>query len=290
MAFCFKKKESASKAVRRLCCNRIDPALEMLDRRNRLDATHCVRKEIKKLRSILRLFRSKLGRQYRRNNDDLREAAACLTAARDAHVVLNALGQLRSRFKNKMPRALFARLKAALKRNCAAELETVERRFRMVERTLNRVRRRIEKLDVGGKVWPAIAPGLAKGYRRGRDEFHVVHDGASAEHFHQWRKRVKELSLQLRLLRPVWPEELNVETAELEKLADLLGEDHDLFMLQQFVAQSGTLEEVALLNDLIASRQRKLRRMALRLGGRFYAEKPRLFCRRLQRYWKAWQG
>ena len=58
MPFRFKRKESVTKAVRRLCCERIDDVMGMLDKGEHFDAVHDVRKEIKKLRAILRLARS----------------------------------------------------------------------------------------------------------------------------------------------------------------------------------------------------------------------------------------
>jgi len=104
MPFHFKKKESVAKAARRLCCERIDDALENLKDRDRLKSVHEVRKEIKKLRAILRLVRGEIGKNfYRKSNDLFRKVAVFLTAIRDSHVKLNAFEALTRHFKH-LPR------------------------------------------------------------------------------------------------------------------------------------------------------------------------------------------
>jgi hypothetical protein len=57
MPFRFKKRESVAKAVRRLCCERLDDALETLEKGAKFEAVHGVRKEIKKLRAVLNIRR-----------------------------------------------------------------------------------------------------------------------------------------------------------------------------------------------------------------------------------------
>ena len=53
LPFHFKQKETVAEAVRRLCCRRIDEALEALKASDPLNSVHKVRKEIKNLRAVL---------------------------------------------------------------------------------------------------------------------------------------------------------------------------------------------------------------------------------------------
>ena len=55
------------------------------------------------------------------------------------------------------------------------------------------------------------------------------------ELLHGWRKRVKDLSYQVSLLRPMAREEIDARAAELDNLSEHLGDDHDLAMLQQTI-------------------------------------------------------
>ena len=66
MAFCFKRKESVAKATRRLGRDRMEHALECLKECDRAKAIHCARKDIKKMRAVLRLVRTEIQKRRRR--------------------------------------------------------------------------------------------------------------------------------------------------------------------------------------------------------------------------------
>jgi len=94
----------------------------------------------------------------------------------------------------------------------------------------------------------------------------------------------------LRLICPARPKKIRAEAEALEKLGDLLGDDHDLVMLRQFVMDKlSHAPNVKLFERLISSRQKELRSEALKLGTRFYPRKPGGFCRRIGRDWKSWK-
>jgi hypothetical protein len=81
--------------------------------------------------------------------------------------------------------------------------------------------------------------------------------------------------------------------AELKRLGQFLGDDHDLALLTEpdaiklFTKQAD--EETEALKALANQRQRQLRAQALALGARFYDERPSVFCKRLEQYWKRWR-
>ena len=115
----------------------------------------------------------------------------------------------------------------------------------------------------------------------------------------------------MRLLRPLWPKVIKEVAGELDKLADLLGDDHDLTILHdKFSSQQvpggpepATQEasgsrggfwiedpaEFTILGGLITARRATIQRQALEIGHRIYQEKPGAFVRRFEGYWKAWR-
>src|SRR5581483_1114457 len=99
-----------------------------------------------------------------------------------------------------------------------------------------------------------------------------------AENFHEWRKRVKNLLYHVELLEPLWPEQMCALARDLDALAELLGDDHDLHMLRQTaIKRSVNVDfeaESAELFSLIDPRQDELRTKALKLGKRIFREKP----------------
>ena len=83
MAFHFKKRESPTKAVRRLGRERIGKALDHLRKCDRLEAIHNVRKEVKKVRAVLGLVREATGGDTARKSvKNLRAAGRLLRDAR----------------------------------------------------------------------------------------------------------------------------------------------------------------------------------------------------------------
>jgi CHAD domain-containing protein len=289
MPFRFKKKESVAKAVRRLCGERLEDALETLEKTARFKAVHGVRKEIKKLRSVLRLTRGEIGKKtYRKHNQALRKAADLLTAFRDAQVKLSAFDDLSNHFKGKLP--LQSEIKNALRDNCRAEEKKLSVAIAPLKAILSESKEELDSLKLKTKGWRAIGPGLKKVYGRGQAAFETIGGEPSDHNFHEWRKRVKDLGYHLSLLYPARPRKLRARTGKLEKLGDLLGDDHDLFMLREFVMKKfPRMHGINTFEGMIAARQKELRSAAVKLGGRFYCEKPNRFSRRIGDYWKSWR-
>jgi hypothetical protein len=91
------------------------------------------------------------------------------------------------------------------------------------------------------------------------------------------------------LLSPVCGPAVGGQAKDLHRLADLLGDDHDLGVLRERLT-SGRLHvgaDVDGIVGLIEHRQAELQAQALVLGGRVYAEKPAVFVRRMRRAWDA---
>ncbi len=291
MPFHFKRKESVKKAVRRLCCERLTDAIEPLNRSARFESVHDVRKEIKKLRAVLRLVRGGIGKDaYHGHTNALRDAADRLTALRDAEVKLSAFDDLVKQSKqNGRP---FLKIKSALRKNCRTEEDRVFKGHSIasVKEILCHEKQQFDHIKIKSNGWKAIRPGLKKVYGRGREAFEAAGRDPSPENFHQWRKRVKDLGHQLRLLGRVRPRKIHACTNDLDKLGELLGDDHDLFMLEQFITDKfGRASGANGFRKLISARREELRSAALKLGRRFYPKKPGRFAGGIGRDWKKWR-
>ena len=295
MAFHFKKKESPTKAVRRLGRERIGKALDQLQKCDRLEAIHSVRKEVKKVRAVLGLIREKTGgNTYRKGVKTLRAAGRLLRDARDAHVRPRTLERLMTHFRDRLAASSFSGIKKILRQSCQAETREFLKggAVARVDRMLQKFNRRAGDLKVRAEGWGAIRLGLGESYRQGQKSLAVARKEPSPENLHQWRKHVQDLWHQLRLLCPVHPKELRGMTDTLKQLSQYLGDDHDLVMLWQFETRrcarwhAGEVELMRQLNEL---RRKELQTEAFRLGARFYREKPSAFCRRLENYWRAWK-
>jgi len=280
MPFRFKKSESPAKAVRRVYRERVDAALECLHESRRPASIHGARKEIKKLRALFRLVRGEIkGGTYRKGVKKLRAAADCLAAARDARVMLKAFEHLAGK---KLPD--FSHIERALKKHARREARLFRKHdsVTVAERLLRQANRRVARFKIQRTGWRAIEPGLRQSYQRGRDFCRQVKAQPLPEHFHDWRKQVKDLWYYFCLLQPVCPAVTPAAIKNLEKLGEQLGEDHDLFLLEEFIQKNCPAhDESVALNKLIATRQRKLRSAARRLGTQIYAETSSQFCHRM---------
>ena len=297
MAFRFKKKESVAEAIPRLGLKRVENALACLEDCARAGAIHSARKEIKKVRAVVRLVRTGIGKKdFRRVIGSLREAAKPLAGPRDAWVHVTTLQKLKRHFKGQFAPGALCHIRAAMNRVSAGEMQrfTTEKSAEAVGRVLRRVGKEVARLRVKAKGWAALRPGVRKAYAEGRRAYRVALRDSAAENFHEWRKRAKDLWYQVTLLQPAWPEQMDAMAGELETLGECLGDDHDLVMLRIAIREDGRdkipARELRMLDGLLDERQAELRATALALGARFYAEKSSAFCGRLAGYWKTWRG
>jgi CHAD domain-containing protein len=286
--------EGVDEGVRRVAHGRVDAAIEELRRESGADvagAVHGARKDLKKLRSLLRLVRADLGKKrYRAENARYRDAARLLSGPRDAEVKLETLTGLRERYPEEMPAT--ARLERALEdereRLAGADAADLERRLEQAAEAIAAGGAEIDDWELEGSGFELLRAGVERSYRRGRDDFRALGDDPADEAVHEWRKRVKDLWYHLRLLRTIWPAAMKAAADTAHELADLLGDHHDLAVLiDDARARVSGDPDVSTLATLAERRQSELLEQALLFGDRLYAEKPEPFVHRLAAYWES---
>jgi CHAD domain-containing protein len=289
--------EGAVAGVRRIAGGRAEKALERLrgiDEGELASAIHGARKDLKKLRGVLRLVRDELGKKaFKGEEQRYRHAARLLSGSRDAEVKLETLLALCHRFAD-LPGSTASRWEGML------ETERDELAAAMREESEGRIARAIDTIKGGQEAigqwplrtdsWPLVGPGLAKSYRDGRRAMKRAAADPSADNVHAWRKRAKDLWYQLRIVRDAWPELLGETVDQAHELTDLLGDHHDLAVLADDLRSRDDLGDRGAFEDAIEKRQQELLAAARAIGRRLYAEKPTAFKRRIKRYWRAWRG
>lgn len=288
--------ETAVEGVRRVARGRAESASIQLRRERDRDlaaAVHEARKDLKKLRSLLRLVRDGLGRKrYRAENARYREAGRLLSSSRDAEVKLQTVTALRRRYRDEMPPAVDLEIDLRAERQrLAGDGDDPDLRARLEQAAgaIEQGRTEIDAWPLQAKGWKLLAAGLERSHERGRARMAAVRADPGDEAIHEWRKSVKDLWYHLRLLRDSWPAVLGREADEAHELSDLLGDHHDLSVLAETVRERGDDERDRLL-ALIERRQAELLEAALPLGARLYAEQPTQFVARLEGYWRAWRS
>jgi CHAD domain-containing protein len=289
-----RREEGSAEGVRRIALGRAEKALDELaggEGEELASAIHAARKDMKKLRAVLRLTRDELGKGlFKSENQRYREAGRLLSGTRDAEVKLKTLRALMSRFGGELPDGAAAGWEATLARERdQAAGARVSRRIEQAVRSVEEGRDRIHDWPLETNSWKLVAPGLAKSYGQGRQAMKRTLANRRASNAHEWRKRAKDLWYQLRIVHEAWPELLAETASQAHQLADLLGDHHDLAVLEQDLAGRENLVERKAFVAAIERQQEELLERAFEIGLRLYAEKPKVFRRRLKRYWSAWR-
>jgi CHAD domain-containing protein len=268
------------RAVRAVLLAQLDQAIFRLERRNPSDhAVHEVRKELKRARATLRLLRECIGpKAYHRENGLLRDAARPLAAVRDAKILVEALQRLDPK-ASKQRRPTFARhLYNTLRR----ERRDVQRQLRPQElaaaaAALRAVKRRVGGVSAQRLDRAALDSGLERAYKAGRKAFVRVKRSPADDRLHEWRKRTKYFSNQLEIVLPLNPKLFAKHCKRSQRLAQQLGDDHDLALLNDKIVQyakrldAAGQGDAAELTSRVARERRKLQRKAYRLGKQLYS-------------------
>ncbi|MFN8162877.1 MAG: CHAD domain-containing protein [Solirubrobacterales bacterium] len=292
-----KGEEESAAGVRRIATGRAEKATEEL-RDTDADfagSIHGARKDLKKLRSVLRLVREDLGEDlFRTENRRYRDAGRLLSGSRDAEVKLQTVLELRRHFQADFPYGASGPWTRTLERERdRASGATGSGPGPQVERAraaIEEGRELIADWPLGADSWRLVRPGLARSYREGRRALRRTLADPSAENVHRWRKRAKDLWYQLLVLHDAWPDVLGATADQAHELTDLLGDHHDLAVLREDLTGRDAIDEREAFETLIERRQAELLAAAVEIGARLYAEKPKAFNRRMRACWDAWRG
>ncbi len=270
------------------------------------DAVHGARKSTKRIRALLRLVRSEIGAKvYRFENESMRDTARLLSEMRSAAVMVSALEDLESLYRPLLAEGTFEeaneRLVINRDRAHARALEDPE--------LVSRVVTAMERAHARYSSWPtdpiarsvygagirdrygSVGPGLTATYGRGRAEMVMAYRTPAPASFHLWRKRVKYLMHQMEILTPLWPEVILGMVITLDRMAELLGEDHDLAELLESIAKRPELcpnpLERSMVRALAEQRRSDVETAVRILGRRVYAERPDSLRSRFGAYWES---
>ena len=287
MGFRLKLREPLPDGLKRVFREQIQSALELCRHpaKERGVTVHEVRKHLKKLRAAMRLAVSEVGKdRHTREDRCVRKIGRLVSDLRDAQVRLQTLVQLRDK-KAKERKNYLPHIEELL----SLERESFSAAFAGWQKQaipqLDRVEARLLKWPLDGLTWKQICIAVCKIYKRGQRGLAKTINHPDSENFHAWRKRVKDLWYQLRILQPLNRAVLTEMAHDADVLGELLGSEHDLtFLWARLEKESGDeilRDELAQLEKLIRKRGKRLRTNSLELGRRFYAEPAKAFAKRI---------
>ena len=288
MGFKLKLREPLPDGLKRVFREQVESALDLCRHptKQRGVTVHEVRKHLKKLRAAMRLGIPEVGKnRHTREDRCVRKIGRLVSDLRDAQVRLQTLVQLRDETSKGPEESPFPRIEELL----SLERESFSAAFAGWQKQaipqLERVEARLLKWPLDGLTWKQVCGAVGKIYKRGQRGLAKTIDDPEPENFHAWRKRVKDIWYQLRILQPLNRMVLTEMARDTEVLGELLGREHDLnFLWARLETERGDealRDELAQLEKLIRKRGKRLRTNALELGRRFYAEPAKAFAKRI---------
>lgn len=257
-------------------------------------AVHDARRELKKLRALLRLCRHHLGEErYRVEDSSLRDAGRLLSPLRDAWVRLTLTENLGRELDGSAVTRVLGIAADSLRESFEQTVQAhpPELLFRAATDILAPALDRLQDWpDPGGEPFAACSKGLRSTYRRAREGLLESLSNPTMASLHEWRKRCKDLRYHLELLESPERKPFRGVISSLRKLTGALGTNHDLAVLRETVSsqvsRSLNHRQLLALHQTLEPRQRASMDQAFALGFRIFSSKPKPFTARLEKMWE----
>ena len=258
MAYRLRRDESVPAGLRRLARKSLKTASEELQRRTPPGdaAIHEARKGLKKARVMLRLLEDDHGAGLGKAPKQLRAVNRTLSSFRDADAMLEILDKLRKR-----DRRLFNDWAHA------------------------RVRRRLSGFRT-------LGDGIRRSLKRGRKAMARARKTETAQDYHEWRKEMKALWYELRLLEEC-DSRIKHDVAVLHRAQRWLGDEHNLVVLCARLSREPSIDNGMIdpgrFKLAVDRYQRELRKKAVARAAAIYRRQPGAYVRAIKRAWKTWR-
>ncbi|MBY5569871.1 CHAD domain-containing protein [Rhizobium leguminosarum] len=297
MAYRIRPDADFTKAFRSVATEQLERAVTILEERpdGAHEAIHSFRKNLKRLRSFYRLVARAVPDFQAQENARLRDAARSLSAIRDAAALIGTAEYLQHAARGKEESEALGRIVTILegRRDWMAQAESsLEKRL---AETSDVLKQAIAALDAVSfdrghrKNARMLAKSWCRTARKAKTALAACHGDASADHFHDLRKRTYDYRLYHALLRDVWPGAMKAKRDAAKELVEDLGHIHDLAVLSELVEAEPQLftrnDDLTHLLDAIIFRQQEDRRQALAKAEAVFADDPDDEAERIELLW-----
>jgi CHAD domain-containing protein len=197
----------------------------------RVEGVHTARKALKRVRAVLRLLErcQDDAAVLDSERDWYRDTGRLLQPLRDGDVLPETLRLLLERSPEGVSDEVVRRLSTALRTDRSPD--EVKGLLRQADDRIEEGAERLEDLHILPLPKKTLCAALRATFRRAALSMELAETSGSAEAFHDWRKRAKELWYQAELLSEVCPSRVDDIVERLDELQNTLGHAQDLTVL-----------------------------------------------------------
>lgn len=278
MAYRFDSKEKVRDGVRRIARAQVRSALTQIEREGDGPGVtiHRARQHTKKLRALLRLIREP-GGIYRPDNKAMRRAAKALSLQRDVDVSRRTLAGLQSKNPQSITAGTVERLLKRLQAQNSSSLSATTRSqsLRTYTILMREEAERIETWNLDSVTRKNLQRGFGRTWSDARGAMVDAMSEPTDKALHRWRKHVKYHLYHLRLLQALATRDTKLRARQTDRLQQLLGEHHDLAVVNELVASMKSLSKKKreALHEVIRNAAEKRMARAFRLGDELFKER-----------------
>ncbi len=281
MKFFLKRSEEIGFGLKRVSIEQVQAAINGLTDPSvdHAMAVHTARKACKMIRGLLRLVRTAMNTDYAIENACFRDAATRLSSSRDTEVLVQTINRLSENARRPFSPEVLSHLRIVLmqqRRDHATEPLRGDDQVEIFLAEMRDALQRIPNWSFADDLVSDIQSGFKKTYRKGRSFMNEARQESTDANLHRWRKYAKYHEYQMRLLRKFFTGKNSKRIESLGHLSEVLGDDHDLAVLQQKLKQQSdfaVLEALPGFNrfcSTISKRRDKLQSRAFKVGRRLY--------------------
>jgi len=264
-----KPRQPLIQRIQKKVIKRLEKAIEITQSNNRSDAEgiHELRVITKRLRAYWQLIRFGVDDEtFKQANQRLRTTAKCLASARDQHVLIDSLSMIATQLQDEQCQRLKTIIEERTTVDIKSESDNID--WQSV----------LSNFQLEYEIWQAlpcmqisnqqIQNGLHKTYMYSFKwaEKSIQHKTSVKKH-HEWRKWVKHLFYQLKLLKQCGLHIAKTNLKTLEQLGDVLGQEHDFSILANFLLEQKNLDrfDEKLVSDALEVNRKQIQRLRKRI-------------------------
>ncbi|WP_317928694.1 CHAD domain-containing protein [Halioxenophilus sp. WMMB6] len=246
------------------------------------DAVHSARKNIKRLRALLRLVRTGLGESaFHQANSLLRDVNRSLCDLRDEQALWETHARLVKHRKKSCQESCLQAMAALLQQKSGQQQSLTGCPQAIPAAAAQQLSLcLLTPLPLNFTRQNDAVLGICESYQLSRNLYRQCKHSHDVKLMHAWRKRVKDFVYQAQYLAALYPAVLPPWLDCQTQLADLLGEYQDLSTLTDWLAQNRSLSKKGekslyrAMITLIEKEQATLKKSALKLGDKLFRKKP----------------